>query len=95
MKFAEVDILIVMTSVCLSFSRNLNTSSLDCEKVVAYEVLVVKSYFKLGESLKNRMWNENTVYACTSSMLNQGYMTETQWSFSQLKYIIIAWFTVE
>lgn len=56
--------LIVLISVSLSFSQNLNTSSLDCEKVVGYEVLVVKLYFKLGESLKNRMWNENTVYAC-------------------------------
>lgn len=55
--------LIIVISVCLSFFQNLNASSLDCEKVVGYEVLVVKLYFKLGESLKNRMWNENTVYA--------------------------------
>lgn len=64
--------LIVMISVSLSFSQNLNAPSLDCEKVVGYKVLVVKLYFKLSESLKSllRMWNENTVYACTSSMLN-------------------------
>lgn len=42
--------LIIVISVSLSFSQNLNASSLDCEKVVGYEVLVVKLYFKLGES---------------------------------------------
>lgn len=95
MKFAEVDILIVMTSVCLSFSQNLNTSSLDCEKVVGYEVLVVKLYFKLGESLKNRMWNENTVYACMYIKHAQLGIYDRNSVVIQSKYIIIAWFTVE
>lgn len=87
--------LIIVISVCLSFSQNLNTSSLDCEKVVAYEVLVVKSYFKLGESLKNRMWNENTVYACMYIKHAQLGIYNTNSVVIQSKYIMIAWFTVE
>lgn len=66
MKFAEVDILIVMTSVCLSFSQNLNTSSLDCEKVVGYEVLVVKLYFKLAESCGMKIQCMHVHQACST-----------------------------
>lgn len=87
--------LIVMISVCSSFSQNLNASSLDCEKVVGYKVLVVKSYFKLGESLKNRMWNENTVYACMYIKHAQLGIYDRNSVVIQSQYIMIACFTVE
>lgn len=58
--------LIVMISVCLSFSQNLNASSSDCEKVVGYEVLVVKLYFKLGESCEMKTQCMHVHQACST-----------------------------
>lgn len=58
--------LIIVISVCLSFFQNLNTSSSDCEKVVGYEVLVVKLYFKLGESCGMKTQCMHVHQACST-----------------------------